>query len=170
VSPEFTIRPARREDVPAVSAMVHELAEFERAAGECHLTDDQLAGALFGDRPSVFAHVAVSSGGEPIGMALWFLNFSTWEGAHGLYLEDLYVRPAARGTGAGGALLAALAAVCVERGYRRMEWVMLDWNPAAEFYAAIGATVTADWVPYRLAGPALHRLAERASRTSTVSG
>jgi GNAT superfamily N-acetyltransferase len=165
----LTIRPARREDVPAVSAMVHELAEFERAADECHLTEDRLADALFGERPSVFGHVAVSSSGEPIGMALWFLNFSTWEGTNGLYLEDLYVRPAARGTGAGGALLAALAAVCVERGYRRMEWVMLDWNPAAEFYAAIGATVTADWVPYRLTGPALSRLAERASRTSPAS-
>jgi GNAT superfamily N-acetyltransferase len=150
--------------------MVHELAEFEQATDKCHLTEDQLTAALFGDHPAVFGHVAVADGGEPIGMALWFVNFSTWEGTHGLYLEDLYVRPAARGTGAGGALLAALAAVCVERGYRRMEWVMLDWNPAAEFYAAIGATVIADWLPYRLTGPALSRLAERASRISPVSG
>jgi GNAT superfamily N-acetyltransferase len=150
--------------------MVHELAEFEQATDKCHLTEDQLTAALFGDHPAVFGHVAVADGDEPIGMALWFVNFSTWEGTHGLYLEDLYVRPAARGTGAGGALLAALAAVCVERGYRRMEWVMLDWNPAAEFYAAIGATVIADWLPYRLTGPALDRLAERASRISPVSG
>jgi len=174
VSSAFSIRPARPEDVPAVSAMVHELAEFEQATDKCHLTEEQLTAALFGVRPAVFAHVAVPNkgedGGEPIGMALWFVNFSTWEGTHGLYLEDLYVRPAARGTGAGGALLAALAAVCVERGYRRMEWVMLDWNPAAEFYAAIGATVIADWLPYRLTGPALDRLAERASPASPVSG
>ena len=162
MSTAFTVRPARRDDVPAVVAMVQELAEFERAPDECRLTTEQLDAALFG-------HVAESAAGEPIGMALWFLNFSTWAGTHGLHLEDLYVRPAARGTGAGGALLAALAAVCVERGYRRLEWVMLDWNPAAEFYAAIGAEVVADWLPYRLSGPALHRLAERASHTSPVS-
>jgi GNAT superfamily N-acetyltransferase len=168
VTPALTIRPVRPEDVPAVVAMVHELADFERAAASCHLTPDQLHEALFGDRPALYGHVAVAAG-EPVGMALWFLNFSTWEGTHGVYLEDLYVRRSARGSGAGGALLAALAAVCVERGYQRMEWVMLDWNPAAEFYAAIGATVTEDWVPYRLTGPALRRLAERASPTSAVS-
>jgi GNAT superfamily N-acetyltransferase len=169
VSTAFTVRPARRDDVPAVVAMVHELAEFERAPDECRLTTEQLDAALFGAHPALFGHVAESAAGEPIGMALWFLNFSTWAGTHGLHLEDLYVRPAARGTGAGGALLAALAAVCVERGYRRLEWVMLDWNPAAEFYAAIGAEVVEDWLPYRLSGPALRRLAERASHTSPVS-
>jgi GNAT superfamily N-acetyltransferase len=164
----FTIRPALREDVPAVVAMVHELADFEHAAEQCHLTVEQLDAALFGERPALFGHVAVDAEDQPCGVALWFLNFSTWEGVHGLYLEDLYVRPSARGTGAGGALLAALAAVCVERGYRRLEWVMLDWNPAAEFYAAIGATVTENWLPYRLTGSALHRLAERSSRSSPV--
>jgi GNAT superfamily N-acetyltransferase len=169
VSPAITIRPARREDVPAVVAMVHELADFERSADQCHLTDQQLDAALFGARPALFGHVAVDADDQPLGFALWLLNFSTWEGTHGVYLEDLYVRPAARGTGAGGALLATLAAVCVERGYRRMEWVMLDWNPAAEFYAAIGATVTEDWQPYRLTGRALHRLAERASPASPIS-
>ena len=168
MTPAFTIRPVRPEDVPAVVAMVHELADFERAAASCHLTSDQLHEALFGSRPALYGHVAVAAG-EPVGMALWFLNFSTWEGTHGVYLEDLYVRPSARGSGAGAALLATLAAVCVERGYQRMEWVMLDWNPAAEFYAAIGATVTEDWVPYRLTGRALRRLAERASPTSAVS-
>jgi GNAT superfamily N-acetyltransferase len=168
VSHSFTIRPAHREDVPAVVAMVHELADFERAPGDCHLTTGQLDRALFGPSPALFGHVAVDSGDVPIGMALWFLNFSTWEGVHGLYLEDLYVRPAARGTGAGGALLAALAEVCVQRGYARMEWVMLDWNPAADFYAAIGAQVTENWLPYRLSGPALSRLAERASPAPPV--
>ena len=147
--------------------MVHELADFERAADQCHLTAEQLEAALFTDSPALFGHVAVDAGGAPIGFALWYLNFSTWEGTHGVHLEDLYVRPSARGTGAGGALLAALAAICVERGYRRLEWVMLSWNPAAEFYAAIGAGVVEDWLPYRLTGPALGRLADRASTAST---
>ena len=164
-----TVRPVRPSDVPAVVAMVHELADFERAADQCRLTADQLTGVLF-DEPTVFGHVAVDADDEPVGFALWFLNFSTWTGTSGIHLEDLYVRPRARGTGAGGALLAALAEICVRRGYQRLEWVMLDWNPAAEFYAAIGATVTSDWLPYRLAGDALHRLAERASPAASVNG
>nr|WP_233624526.1 GNAT family N-acetyltransferase [Actinoplanes sp. ATCC 53533] len=158
-----TIRPVRRDDVPAVVAMVHELAEFEHAAESCQLTDEQLSAALFGEHPAVFGHVAVDAGDAPYGFALWFVNFSTWEGTNGIHLEDLYVRPHARGTGAGGALLATLAQLCVERGYRRLEWVMLDWNPAAEFYAAIGAKVVEDWLPYRLSGTALAQLAERVS-------
>jgi GNAT superfamily N-acetyltransferase len=138
--------------------MVHELAEFERAAEHCRLTADQLEAAMFGPQPGVFGHVAVDQNDEPVGFALWYVTFSTWEGTRGLHLEDLYVRPAARGTGAGRALLAALAAICVRRGYCRMEWAMLDWNPAAKFYAAIGATAVDDWVPYRLTGEALRRL------------
>jgi GNAT superfamily N-acetyltransferase len=168
VTEKLTIRPARRDDVPAVVAMVHELADFEHAADRCRLSVEQLSEALFGERPALYGHVAVDADDVPLGVALWFLNFSTWEGTHGVYLEDLYVRPAARGTGAGGALLATLAALCVERGYQRMEWVMLDWNPAAAFYDAIGATVTRDWLPYRLSGSALRRLAERARVTSPV--
>jgi len=164
VSPAFTVRPVRPSDVPAVAAMVHELAEYERAADECHITAEQLETALFAPHPALFGHVAMAADGEPIGMALWYLSFSTWEGSHGLYLEDLFVRAAARGTGAGAGLLAALAAICVQRGYRRLEWVMLDWNPAAGFYATIGADVVDGWVPHRLAGAALQRLAERASR------
>jgi GNAT superfamily N-acetyltransferase len=148
--------------------MVHELADFEKAANQCHLTEKQLEQVLF-TNPTVYGHVAVDGDDEPVGFALWFLNFSTWAGTNGIYLEDLYVRPSARGTGAGGALLAALADICVRRGYQRMEWVMLQWNPAAEFYAAIGATVTEDWLPYRLTGPALRRLAERAWSSRPVS-
>jgi len=162
------VRPVRPQDVPAVVAMVHELADFERAADQCHLTTEQLGHVLFAE-PTVFGHVAVDDQDRPIGFALWFLKFSTWTGTSGIHLEDIYVRPAARGTGAGGALLAALAEICVRRGYHRLEWVMLDWNPAADFYAAIGAEVTADWVPYRLAGEALHRLAERASPAASVT-
>jgi len=157
-----TVRPARPSDVPAIVAMVHELADFERSADQCHLTPDDLGAAMFGPQPAVHGHVAVTGADEPVGFALWFLNFSTWEGTPGIHLEDLYVRPAARGSGTGLALLTALAAICTERGYRRMEWVMLDWNPAADFYAAIGAEVIGDWIPYRLSGDALHRLAARA--------
>jgi GNAT superfamily N-acetyltransferase len=169
VSPTATIRPVRPGDVPAVVAMVHELADFERAPGECHLTTDQLTRALFCPAPALFGHVAVDADDVPLGFALWFLSFSTWEGVHGVHLEDLYVRPDARGTGAGRDLIAVLAALCVERGYRRLEWVMLTWNPARDFYAAIGATTMDEWLPHRLSGPALHRLAERASRSSSVN-
>jgi GNAT superfamily N-acetyltransferase len=155
------IRPVRPEDVPAVVAMVHELAEYERAPDECHLTDEQLHEALFTERPALFGHVA-TIGGLPQGFALWFLNFSTWEGRHGIYLEDLYVRPAARGRGAGQALLAALAEECVRRGYPRLEWWVLHWNSTRDFYHAIGAVHMEEWLPYRLSGPALHHLAAQA--------
>jgi len=162
-SDPVTIRPARPEDVPAIVAMVHELAEYERAAQECHLTEEQLAKALFpaDGRPALFGHVA-TIGGVPEGFALWFLNFSTWEGVHGIYLEDLYVRPAARGIGAGRALLATLAEECVRRGYSRLEWWVLHWNSTRDFYHAIGAVHMEEWLPYRLSGPALRQLAAQA--------
>ncbi|MFD0785585.1 GNAT family N-acetyltransferase [Micromonospora azadirachtae] len=147
--------------------MVHELAAYERAPDQCHLTDEQLSTALFGPAPALFGHVAVDAQDEPIGFALWFLNFSTWAGVHGIYLEDLYVRPAARGSGAGRLLLATLASICVERGYRRLEWWMINWNPAAGFYAAIGAEKMDEWVPYRLSGEALRGLAAQAVTAPT---
>jgi GNAT superfamily N-acetyltransferase len=154
------IRPATPEDVAAILAMIAELAEYERAPHEAVATEGQLRSALFGPSPSVYAHVAVADG-EPVGFALWFLNFSTWRGVHGIYLEDLYVRPTARGGGHGKALLAELARICVERGYARLEWWVLDWNPARDFYQAIGAQALSEWVPYRLTGPALTNLAEQ---------
>jgi GNAT superfamily N-acetyltransferase len=163
-----TIRPVRPQDVPAVVAMVHELAEFEQAPEHCHLIAEQLHAALFGTAPALFGHVALDERGEPVGMMLWFLNFSTWEGVHGIYLEDLYVRPADRGTGAGRALLGTLAAICVERGYPRLEWWVLHWNPAREFYHAIGAVPMDGWLPYRLAGPALAQLAATAPENPTA--
>lgn len=150
--------------------MVHELAAYERAPEQCHLTAEQLTAALFGPAPALYGHVAVDGRDEPAGFALWFLNFSTWAGVHGIHLEDLYVRPAARGTGAGRMLLATLAAICVERGYRRLEWSMIDWNPAAGFYAAIGAERMTEWLPYRLSGEALHRLAARAPARARPGG
>ena len=152
------IRAALPADVPAMVEMVHELAAFEKAPEECHLTAAQLTSALFDPDPRVHAHVAELDG-TVVGMALWFLTFSTWEGIHGVYLEDLYVRPAARGTGAGRALVATLARICVERGYRRLEWAVLDWNPARDFYAALGAVHKDGWLPYRLSGAPLAALA-----------
>ncbi|NUT32606.1 MAG: GNAT family N-acetyltransferase [Hamadaea sp.] len=154
------IRPAVAGDVPAIHAMIRELAEYERAPDEAVATVEQLTAALFGPRPAVFAHVAVDDAGETVGFALWFLNFSTWRGVHGVYLEDLYVRPGARGGGHGKALLRELARICVERGYSRLEWWVLHWNPARDFYHSIGAAAMDEWVPYRLTGDALAKLAE----------
>jgi GNAT superfamily N-acetyltransferase len=157
---DLAIRSVQPADVPAVVAMVHELAAFERAPDECHLTEEQLTSALFAPSAALFGHVAVPrGGGEPVGFSLWFLNFSTWAGTHGIYLEDLFVRPAARGSGAGRALLAELAAICVERGYQRLDWWVLSWNPAREFYNAIGAAAMDEWIPYRLTGEPLRALA-----------
>ncbi|HEX7744443.1 MAG TPA: GNAT family N-acetyltransferase [Micromonosporaceae bacterium] len=156
--------------------MVHELAAYERSAHLCRLTEAQLRAALFpaADPASdttgsaaLFGHVAVDAADQPLGFALWFLNFSTWEGVHGVYLEDLYVQQRARGTGAGRLLLATLAAICVERGYQRLEWWVLDWNPARDFYDAIGARGIEELVPYRLAGPALTALAAQAASTGS---
>lgn len=146
------IRTATPDDVPVIHTMVRELAEYEKAPEEARASEDQLREALFGERPAAFAHMAVDeSSGEPVGFALWFLNFSTWRGVHGIYLEDLYVRPEARGGGHGRALLAELARICVERGYERLEWSVLNWNrPAIGFYEALGARPQDEWTVYRL--------------------
>jgi len=155
------IRTAVPDDVPVLLDLIAELAEYEGAPHHAKATAAQLHEALFGPYPAVFAHIAVDDGtGEPVGMALWFLNYSTWDGVHGIYLEDLYVRPAARGLGLGRALLATLARLCVARGYARLDWSVLDWNPARDFYAALGAAPVDGWVPYRLTGPELRALAD----------
>ena len=153
------IRPAEAADIPAIHGLVRELAEYEKALAEVTATEEDLRRALLGDRPAVFAHVAEADG-EVAGFALWFLNFSTWECQHGIYLEDLYVRPDLRGHGYGRQLLAALAALCVERGYGRLDWNVLNWNePAIGFYRALGAVSLDDWITFRLAGPALAQVA-----------
>jgi GNAT superfamily N-acetyltransferase len=150
-----TIRPIRADDVPAVVGLVRELAEYERAAHEVQLTEEQLTAALFGDSPALFGHVAVHEGAV-VGMALWFLNFSTWRGTHGIYLEDLYVQPRHRGSGLGKELLRTLAELCVQRGYARLEWWVLDWNePSIEFYKAHGAEPMDEWTVFRLTDDAL---------------
>lgn len=149
------IRRARPDDVPAIVDLVYGLAEYERAPQECRLTADQLHTALFGTTPAVFCHVA-ESGGEVVGCALWFLNFSTWRGVHGIYLEDLFVRPGQRGSGLGKALLTALAQECVRNNYERLEWSVLDWNtPAIDFYKSLGALPQDEWTTYRLTDQAL---------------
>ncbi len=153
------IRPARPGDVPAIHQMMLELAEYEHARHEVAATGDDLRRALFAPRPAVFAHVAEADG-QPAGFALWFLNYSTWTGRHGIYLEDLYVRPRWRGSGHGRALLAELARICLARGYARLEWWVLDWNtPARGFYRSLGAVAMDEWTVHRLSGPALAALA-----------
>jgi GNAT superfamily N-acetyltransferase len=156
------IRPATEGDVPEIVAMVHELAEYERAPEECHLTEHQLTDALFGPTPALFGHVALVDG-EAAGCALSFLNFSTWRGVHGIYLEDLFVRPRFRGHGLGRALLARLAQECVTRGLGRLEWSVLDWNaPSIGFYRALGAVSLDEWTTFRLDGAALTALGSTA--------
>ncbi|MFF4829594.1 GNAT family N-acetyltransferase [Streptomyces sp. NPDC001312] len=154
------IRTASPADVPVIHALIRELAEYEKALDEVRATPEQLAEALFGEHPAAFAHIAQDEDGEAVGFALWFLNFSTWRGVHGIYLEDLYVRPEARGGGHGRALLTELARVCVERGYERLEWSVLNWNrPAIGFYEALGARPQDEWTVYRLTDEPLKALA-----------
>lgn len=145
----------------AVVGLVHELAEYEKEPESCHLTADQLRTALFGDAPALFGHVAEVDG-DVVGCALWFLNFSTWRGIHGIYLEDLFVSESQRGSGLGKALLAALADECVRRDLGRLEWSVLDWNPATEFYKAMSAIPMDEWTVYRLADEPLRALAAQA--------
>ncbi|MFE5859568.1 GNAT family N-acetyltransferase [Streptomyces virginiae] len=153
------IRSAEVSDVPVIHAMIRELAEYEKVPHEARAGEEQLREALFGERPAVFAHVAETPEGEVVGFAVWFLSFSTWRGVHGIYLEDLYVRPGVRGGGHGKALLRELARTCVERGYERLEWSVLKWNaPTIAFYEALGARPQEEWDVYRLTDGALAEL------------
>lgn len=155
------IRTATAGDVPALVTMIRELAAYEKAEHEVEATEDHIHRALFGERPAAFAHIAETDG-RIDGFALWFLNFSTWRGVHGIYLEDLYVRPEARGRGHGRALLAELARICGERGYGRLDWSVLDWNtPSIDFYRSLGATAMDEWTGFRLTGESLARLGAR---------
>ena len=149
------IRPATRADLPLIAQFIRDLAEYEKLVHEVRFDEATLAGHLFGSRP--MAEVVIGEvGGEPQGFALFFHNFSTFEGRPGLYLEDLFVRPAARGSGLGRALLAHLAALAVERGCARLEWSVLDWNaPAIGFYEKLGARAMGDWTIMRVDGEAL---------------
>jgi GNAT superfamily N-acetyltransferase len=158
---DLVIRRAQPHETPEVLAFIRELAEYERLANEVVATEEGLRDCLFGPRP--FAEVVFACvDAEPVGFALFFHNFSTFLGRPGLYLEDLYVRPAARGRGVGRALLAWLARTALERGCGRMEWAVLDWNePAIRFYRSLGATAMREWQIFRLSGSALERFAAR---------
>lgn len=164
----FIIRPAELNDVEAMHRLIIELAIYEREPDAVKASSADLAAALFSSEksatgnPALFAHVAEKDG-EVVGMAIWFLNYSTWLGSHGIYLEDLYVKADQRGSGIGKALLQTLAKVCVDRGYTRFQWWVLDWNePAIEFYRAHGARAMDEWVVYRLSGSELHEFATKA--------
>lgn len=156
-------------DVPLIGSLIRELAEYERSPEQAVATDEMLRQHLFGDtlpgRGPIAECLIGEVDGRAEGLALFFMNFSTWTGRPGVYLEDLFVRPAARGLGLGRALLAEVAAIAVARGCVRMEWAVLDWNtPAVEFYESLGATAMAEWTTYRIAGDALRRLAGPVSR------
>lgn len=159
-SEAFRIEPAQPADAALIVALVRELAGYERLLDDVRLTPQDLHRDLFG--PRAFAEAVVARvGDEPVGFALWFHNYSTFEGRPGLYLEDLFVRPAFRGCGYGEALLRHLARVAVERGCARFEWSVLDWNePAIFFYETLGATIMHEWKLVRVTGAALEKLAK----------
>lgn len=153
------IRRAHPGDETEIVAMIRELAEFERAAEECTVTEAQFRTALFCEHPTAFAHI-VEVDGQVAATAVWFLNFSTWDGVSGIYLEDLFVRPAFRRRGLARALLAALARECVDHGYSRLSWAVLNWNVnAIALYDAVGGKPQTEWTTYRVSGPELTTLA-----------
>ena len=153
-----SVRPVRRDEAALVHGFVKTLAEYERLAHEVKATPADLEAALFGPAPRLFCDI-VEVDSEPVGFALWFYNFSTFVGRHGIYLEDLYVHPHARGRGAGRALLANLARRCVAEKLGRLNWAVLDWNaPSIAFYQSLGAELQRDWIVNRLTGEALLRL------------
>jgi GNAT superfamily N-acetyltransferase len=153
------IRRAIPADAAAITAMIHGLADFERAAEQCTVNETQISTALFNERPTLHAHVAEVDG-EVAAMALWFLNFSTWDGVEGVYLEDLYVRSQFRRLGLARGLLAALARECVDNGYTRLSWAVLNWNTdAIALYEAVSGQPQGEWTTYRLSGPELAELA-----------
>ena len=153
------IRPAVPADAAAITAMIHDLARFEHAADQCVVVEPQISTALFEQPATLRGHVAEVDG-EIAAMALWFLNFSTWDGVEGVYLEDLYVRPRFRRFGLARGLLTALAEECLNNGYTRLSWAVLNWNTdAIALYRAIGGQPQGEWTTYRLSGPELAELA-----------
>ena len=152
------IRPARKEEVGIVLQLIHDLAHYEKAPDEVEATEKELLTTIFVEEPRVFCDL-VEVDGDIAGMAIWFLNYSTWQGKHGIYLEDLFIKPEFRGRGFGKALLQHLARICEEKGYGRFQWWVLDWNsPAIEFYRSLGAVAMDEWTVYRVSGEALKDL------------
>jgi GNAT superfamily N-acetyltransferase len=166
------VRDARLADVPAIVALVRDLAEYEKEPDAVEATEEHFTAALFPDDPAAArSHALVAETVDAdgtttvVGMAVWYVTFSTWTGRHGIWLEDLFVRPEQRGSGLGTALLARLAAIAVDRGYRRLEWWVLRWNtPSIDFYEALGATAMDEWRHYRVDGSPLLSLAARDHR------
>jgi diamine N-acetyltransferase len=159
----FSIRRARSDEARLVLALVRELADYEKLLHEVVATEAQITEALFGKDPRLFCDIAEWNG-EPAGFAAWFVNFSTFAGRHGIYLEDLFVRPALRGKGIGKALLMHLANECVTNGWSQLQWAVLDWNaPSIAFYKSLGAVMMDEWTLCRVTGPALASLARGAS-------
>ena len=153
------IRFARKEDSPRIHALIKDIAEYEKAPIEAKATLEQINESLFSDNPHAYCHV-VEVDGTVVGISIWFLNYSTWLGKPGIYLEDLYIDPAHRGKGFGLALLKELAKICIERDYERLQWWVLDWNePSIEFYKSLGAEAMDEWTVYRVSGDALKKLA-----------
>lgn len=152
------VRPATAADVGAIWGFIRDLADYERLLDQAVVTQADLTRDLFGSNPRVFCDIAEADG-APVGFALWFYSYSTFVGRHGIYLEDLYVGPVARGQGAGRALITGLARRCVAEGLGRLEWAVLDWNsPAIGFYDSLGASSMDDWTVRRLTGEALAKL------------
>jgi GNAT superfamily N-acetyltransferase len=156
----ITIRRARKSEVALIYSLICELADYEKLLHEVEATEVDIDAALFGDNPRLFCEIAEWNG-DPVGFAVWFFNFSTFSGRSGIYLEDLFVRPAHRGKGIGKALLAHLARLCVANGWARLQWSVLDWNtPSIDFYKSLGAVLMDEWTVCRINGPALAALAK----------
>ncbi|MDP5226118.1 MULTISPECIES: GNAT family N-acetyltransferase [Arthrobacter] len=165
------IREASRADVPEIHQMIVDLAVYEKEPDAVRNTPAELERHLFDGSPAIYAAIAEDDLGRTRGFALWFLNYSTWEGVHGVYLEDLYVKPEARGEGHGKALLTYLAGLAVERGYARMEWSVLNWNqPSIDFYESLGAFPMSEWSTFRLTGDALRSAGEVFATTAHAAG
>ena len=152
------IRPAKREEVGEVLQLIQDLATYEKAPDQVEASEDDLLNTIFAKEPRVFCDL-VEVNGQIAGMAIWFLNYSTWQAKHGIYLEDLYIKPEFRASGYGKALLKHLAQICDKEGYGRLQWWVLDWNsPAIEFYKSFGAEAMDEWTVYRTSGQALKNL------------
>ena len=153
------IRPAHPSEAALIKELIYELALFEKAPESAQATIEQISGAFFAEHPAVFCDLIEDDQGIVVGLAIWFLNYSTWTGTHGIYLEDLFIKPEARGKGYGKAVLAHLATICMERGYHRLQWWVLDWNEKAiEFYRGLGAAFMDEWTVMRVEGSALSSL------------
>ena len=169
-APPLHIRPATVVDTDTVLHFIRELALYEKAEHEARATAAHIHQTLFGPQPTVFGLIC-ERGGVPIGFAVYFFNYSTWQGQHGLYLEDLYITPEQRGAGAGKALLQHLARIALQHDCGRFEWSVLDWNtPSIEFYDSLGARPQSEWIRYRMTGQALHDLAAQGTQTQANSG